>query len=962
MLDGGGREQLIRQEPTEQIDSPENQLSFDDWREKIEGAGLKPGNLENFLDTLEEMPMVEYPAESSVFLVDLLDYIKNNELDSGEFCSGIKMDSMEGLLLEGNIDEEGIDFFLIQKVFQLVKHKLEGINGAEIDDKHIRVILRLFDESLQQYNNLLESYNKPDYEERQEVDYDFGDEDYSMDYYESGWHEEEEGLSTLVNLIEFCGSKGMSESLPKIYQAIDLGFGGANFSYNIARALSNIDAVGGAQEMIKRLNKSQDKESVNFYSKILYLMEFGKISVKDGEAEYLERNYQLQGEQKDRVEVAFRITGDGKIGLFDKEEKLLGYFELGQLSEEEQKPIRQIMDNFDELAFADPDSDPQVIENFKKDYLQVYKTFHDETGIRLSDLTVREQVWFFQYLQEANEDEQVKAKRVARKFGREGIKAFISLESDKEMGVKILELDQSLSGENQVDMEKLLRTYSVVLGSAEIISHDMAEEWDGEDGLSEAKILEGLLVRAKDLLAGAHVQVAKSMNSEEKRQAIEKIIEDLSKENKKQQAISGRFRKVAGLLQGREPGSIKDIERYSHDQEVMLAELEKAGGKALLLRALQSRGELAPIPELFWKVDRNTEEYEERFGFDPNKLLSQLAEEGRQKVLVEFGPGSGTSKNERHQAGLDKSFVDVAVADKLYYSLGQLVENMIDWNKLENRVREKINTADRKLLADALYKLMMVGDGQIGQPDFEYSQERVGQLSQDPNSIRDILPQVCQSIGQIDSVPSDYSEVKSDGTRVYPDRQDLSQVSNQVKSELAKHMVDYIKDKEQVADVYDQVPAHPAGMMIGDFSRIQALADQQIDVAMGVRSTVYKEGEEYDDFMLEMFSKLNFGGVYVDDNIRENFGASYRVDQLRNIVNKWNEENSGQEINVNIILGPGVKGEDDRKREVPMALVASKNTDHTYLVGPMLKSGYRLVRLEDGQLLNTVVEEPELAA
>jgi len=150
-------------------------------------------------------------------------------------------------------------------------------------------------------------------------------------------------------------------------------------------------------------------------------------------------------------------------------------------------------------------------------------------------------------------------------------------------------------------------------------------------------------------------------------------------------------------------------------------------------------------------------------------------------------------------------------------------------------------------------------------------------------------------------------------------------------------------------------------MMIGDFSRIQALRNEQIDVALGVRSTVYvkkstdrgvnEPGVDYETFMLEMFAKLRNGGLYLDDNVRENFGRSNRIAEIKQAQENWNKLNPQNKVEIRIIWGPGIKGEDDDRGLVPMAVAVGKNIDHSVLISSMLEEGFEL------RSLNEEVEE-----
>lgn len=100
--------------------------------------------------------------------------------------------------------------------------------------------------------------------------------------------------------------------------------------------------------------------------------------------------------------------------------------------------------------------------------------------------------------------------------------------------------------------------------------------------------------------------------------------------------------------------------------------------------------------------------------------------------------------------------------------------------------------------------------------------------------------------------------------------------------------------------------------------------------------------------MENIFAKLKENGVYIDDNVRENFGVSNRIDQLQKIKSEW-EGQSGESIDIEIIMGPGVAGEDftEDPAGVPMAIIVSKGSKRTKAIKKLMQPGYYTVRLED---------------
>ena len=161
----------------------------------------------------------------------------------------------------------------------------------------------------------------------------------------------------------------------------------------------------------------------------------------------------------------------------------------------------------------------------------------------------------------------------------------------------------------------------------------------------------------------------------------------------------------------------------------------------------------------------------------------------------------------------------------------------------------------------------------------------------------------------------------------------------QAKQLLADNIQTYFRNGE---DLYDAIPAYTSGIMVGDFSRIEALKDEQIDVAIGVRSTVYKRGNEYVQFLEEMSRKLREGGVYIDDSIRDNDGWTYRIAEMLEARQSFPEG-----VSLTILTGPGFQGEDAQKGEVPLGFVMQKKSVLNAEMQLLLHNGYVLYDFDE---------------
>lgn len=585
--------------------------------------------------------------------------------------------------------------------------------------------------------------------------------------------------------------------------------------------------------------------------------------------------------------------------------------------------------------------------------LAMRKRIEDDFGFKIEEFSMWEQRMFLSFIEQADEKTIQKIKKLISIHGQDVIKTFLSLETDERMVEKIFFLSENL---DRKSVDNIFQAYAKIVESAKTSTEEIASE-----ELSEDLIMEGLLVRAKDILKESTQYLSKNKDPNEIKTIVKTTLKKLQQESKKEKIISGLFRKFLELLENKRDGSV-DLEQYLPYQQKILEQLQQEGGKVLLLRALSSREELRPLPEIFWKVDRGDEDYQKRFGFSILEFLQKQKKGEEKQVLVEFGQGSGKSKKERAEAGLDEHYLDVGMADKLYYNLRELVRPMINWDELQKQLGKKytLSDADKDLITDMLYKVIVIADGEVDNENFSYAQERIERITKDPNEIRKILSEIAPKLSTVSTIPdqTDYCEITTEGEKNYPRRsrvagEDCSPAFLKTKQLLERNMKNLVMTEDQIPDAYELVPAYPAGAIIGDFSGINSLKNRQIDIAVGVRSTVYKEDEDYSNFMQEMFAKLNKDGIYIDDNIRENFGISNRIKQLQEIKKVWEtkkwQKKQPEEINIHIIMGPGIEGEDhtENKSGVPMAVVITKKTDHTKVINQLLQPGYYILDIDN---------------
>ncbi len=389
-----------------------------------------------------------------------------------------------------------------------------------------------------------------------------------------------------------------------------------------------------------------------------------------------------------------------------------------------------------------------------------------------------------------------------------------------------------------------------------------------------------------------------------------------------------------------------DLKTFEQNQELILRSLVKGDQKALTFRTLNRMGRLSPIPEIHWRVDRSNQEYNRRLGINVVEFLQQRAEASKQKqILLEIGPGSGKAKEERTGLGLSEHYQDVALSDKIYYPLSGIVEKLIDFSHLEQTGSIKLTTQEREQLADFVYKTLIIAKGQTSSDTFAYDEHNQVKLVEDINNLRDIVKeQLAERLKAASGVPDTIS-VHRGGQVVYPYKLKTSAWSpalQAAKKMLENNPAQYMRTDWEQIDYYNLIDAFPANVMVGDLSEIEKLKSNQVDVELAVRSTVYKRGEEYGEFLQQLIDKLNRGGVAVDDSIRDNDGWYYRIAEVLEVKQK-----AGPDIEVLVVLGPGFPGEDKRQDRVPLSMIITKQGSSEELVRKNLLQGYEIIKLED---------------
>ncbi len=521
--------------------------------------------------------------------------------------------------------------------------------------------------------------------------------------------------------------------------------------------------------------------------------------------------------------------------------------------------------------------------------------------------------------------------------------SFLACSEDIELGNTVLSLGK-FDG-----VDPVFNAYAHLATTAEETAQVLAQELhtnNPQSAISQHYLYRQLLQRGNQLLLHA---AKLSRTAENRSENIMDAARALEAESGKVSAARMFFMNAASMLRS---GQEIDLRSHAQEQKFVLQALNASGGKASLLRALHEKNALEPIPEIFWRVDRTAEEYNDRFGFDVTKFLDTYSLD-RQQLLVEFGPGNGTFK--KHRSETTKGYLDVAMCDRLYYPVSTFIQNTIDFALLAAD-GVHLTPEQQGELCDFLYRIVSIKNGQTGLDQLENDDVVMEALRKDPKNITDIMIAKSSQFQTVKAVPKGTVTRNERGENIYTEKmprprgKHLDEACKLPSTDMKK----YLRTSKQDFDVFDSVPAYAAGTILSDFSDVKNLADDQIDAALGVRSTVYLKEEVYTDFMSSMTKKISEDGLYIDDNIRENHGFRYRFSELQNV-----ERQTGYPLMV--IMGPELEGNDLEGTSEPRAVVMTKSKQKLEYIRSNLSSGFSIRPLSevlaDSRYLETLAKK-----
>jgi len=268
---------------------------------------------------------------------------------------------------------------------------------------------------------------------------------------------------------------------------------------NVCDALSSQNPKLAASELLDLIKKEKEDDSVLLAT--LYRLELGKMGISEKGVDYLGTIFDL-GETYNKPEKydVERISKDGAMGIYEKgqkdeERKLLLYFYSTEgLKSDENKYLAELLEiTLDTLHMRKPGDTEEdsarkekCLEELKKNY---YKIANDkifqETGVRLNNLSFREQGNFAMYFNEADENAKGELRDFVKQYGEEGIISFLSLEAGDNMGDKILGIGEKLDPHIA---KAIFEKYAKIANLAESIQEYIAKIFEDRKDVNEEEM------------------------------------------------------------------------------------------------------------------------------------------------------------------------------------------------------------------------------------------------------------------------------------------------------------------------------------------------------------------------------------------------------------------------------------------------------------------------------------------
>lgn len=293
-------------------------------------------------------------------------------------------------------------------------------------------------------------------------------------------------------------------------------------------------------------------------AKILYCLEFGKIGISKEGVNYLGKIYDLKARNNPDYFVQ-RLNPDGDIGIFSEDKRLDSFFRIN-LESDQNVVSPQVMEFVYETLFIPKKNETAKEQQEREKILEYYKSncyrlldneFHEKIGFRFNNLSFPAQAWFLEYSR-THKGIDSRIYNFARKYNEYGLRTFISLDVNRDMGDRILSIGESLENQPHIG-QALFSEFTDIIENSDQVIEKVTQLYNDiffEIKLDKNQIRETILRHGHDLLLRAS-QGLESASSEDKGDIVKKLIQDLREQDNARQKSLEELKQVATQLNTR---------------------------------------------------------------------------------------------------------------------------------------------------------------------------------------------------------------------------------------------------------------------------------------------------------------------------------------------------------------------------------------------------------------------------
>lgn len=329
--------------------------------------------------------------------------------------------------------------------------------------------------------------------------------------------------------------------------------------------------------LLEKIKQSKINVEKTLLTRFLYHLEFGKIGMSEEGIKYLDKTFDL-GSDNSSQGFAHRATGDGKVAIFDDDNKIKGYFELSNLDSDEKTVKTQMHQITYETLFYPQKNETEeqkqerekILEEFKEKYFSTYLDksgeFYKKTGVAFNNLGFKEQGMFLNFVSQANEEDKNRALGFIKKHKENGFTAFLTMQADLDDGEKIIQIGEKIE---EKKAEKIFALISNYLKWVEKKNEEISEEFfNNKNNQDFISFREKLLKKAHEIISS----FAKVINEKNTKEETKKLFGEL--DNSKTELVVLGF----ALKDAKEKGikiSLNELKNTSLDIKNVLDEKEE---------------------------------------------------------------------------------------------------------------------------------------------------------------------------------------------------------------------------------------------------------------------------------------------------------------------------------------------------------------------------------------------------